>query len=203
MQISKILGLALVGAVAFGFASDANAISVSGVGLMTRGAPSFEPAVTNLSSPLGFGFGALAAFGVAPGFEAETGLLFAPTVFGQGDPATERKFQQVQIPLLLRFTAAPMVSVGAGGYYAMNTGDLETTPAGGTTTTQPLENTNIGGSDLGLVGSVGVNFSLAPMVSFLVDARYLLGLKDWDERGGADVAKTRQLQVLAGVSVGF
>jgi hypothetical protein len=95
----------------------------------------------------------------------------------------------IQIPVILRtgFVPGSFVNVGAGAYYE-STG---TPPAG------------FKSSDFGLVGSAQVRLPLAPLMKFVIDARYLYGLGEQSSNTATNTISNRSVQVLGGFTLGI
>ena len=106
------------------------------------------------------------------------------------------------IPLALRFNAIPFLSVGGGAYFLHKIGTASTdtsvtAPAGipTTTTTSSPDPQN----GFGLQASARFGFPIAPMISMFADARYLIGLTNWDNTGAGNTQRFNHLMFLAGV----
>lgn len=99
----------------------------------------------------------------------------------------------LDIPVMLRFTAAPILTIGVGGYTSFRMGDL-------TSTSGPVLTPNLRGFDYGLVGAVGLEMPFGP-IGLFTEVRYYFGVTDMDR--GASNFYTRQFNVLGGLKVGW
>lgn len=158
----------------------AHALDLAAVGVLNLPNQSTDPEV-DLDGKLGFGFGGLATFGIAPMVGLQVGALYVPSKYEVA--GTTVTSDALNIPLAVRVSPIDLLSVGVGGYY---TASMETN----------------GTSDLGLLGSAAVKFPLAPLLGIVVDARYLFGIKDLAESDAAST-KTRDIQVLVGLNFGI
>ncbi len=189
------------------FAQQAKAFEFSAVGGLNITAASIEEAgvsATAISGKSTVAFGGLAAFGVMPGFDLETGLVYVPRKFGATFPIIgefETQFSSWMIPLALRFNALPFVSVAAGPYFMMATGNVSTTVLG-VTAESAFDAAGISSSEFGLHGSVRVGFPIVPTIRVFADARYLMGLSN-RATDAADSTKFNDVQVLGGLSFGL
>ncbi len=159
-------------------------VTTSAKGALTYGA-TFEMPVNPV---MDFEFGALS---VGSKTKSSTAL---------GDATVSTR--SVMIPVMLRFTALPILDFGVGGYYAIlpskYTIEGSTIPGlidGDYTTTTAAKN------DYGLRAGVRAKLPLAPLLHVLVDLSYNFGLKDTDTTSTTE--KTRAYSLLAGVAIGF
>ena len=104
------------------------------------------------------------------------------------------------IPVIVRTSFVPggLFNVGAGAYYEIGTSSGITVNG----VNQTYAASNVKNNDIGLVLSGQVRLPIAPLIHVLVDARYLYGLTEQSTITTAS-EKNRNLQFLAGVSVGF
>ena len=152
------------------------------------------------SLKVGFGLGGFLSFGVVPMvLDAELGALYMTRrlEYNQAVTATstvlaDSTAHTLQFPLVARLKVIPLINPGLGFYYASTLGDVTVKTPTGETSGAPTSR-----SDYGLVGSVQFKLPLLPLFGLLADARYNFGLH---EVGGS---KTRELQFLAGASLGF
>lgn len=176
-------------------------MSVSAVGALNLTNFSVSPASPNLSIGTGttFGFGALASTSFIPMFSLELGALYMPHKINindtNGNLISGESQTYLEVPLLLRFTALPIVSVGAGLYYAHTLGN-ETLSAPGATD-QSVSNAT--SSDFGLEASVAAGFPIFPTISVMGDLRYLFGLTNQDSTG-ATTTHFRDIELLVGLT---
>jgi hypothetical protein len=164
-----------------------------------------------IGSKTSIGYGAFAGLSFLPGIQIETGLMYLPRRFSEtSDTAgvAELTANHLIIPIMARFTALPLVSVGAGAYYAMGSGQVSTTltPVGGSAGDPVLEDYDATGgikkSGLGLMASARLELPFLPTIRLLVDARYLMDLNNRSV-DAAETLKFKDLQLLAGASFGF
>ena len=144
-----------------------------------------DDAAAVYSSKLGMDYGVLASFSMAPLVSLQFGALMdkrkygvKETIEGFGIGEAEVTMNYIQIPVLLRLSVFPGLSVGAGGYYATGTGDIHfkatETPTGGTPATTETDRA-------------------WPTTTKKSDNPALPGETD----------KWRSIQVLAGLNIGF
>lgn len=164
-----------------------------------------------LGSKTNITYGVFAGTSALPGFQLESGLMLIPRRFTETDQTgiiADTKFNNLVVPVMVRFTLLPMISIGGGAYYAMGTGQISTTitPAGGTAGAEVLSDFDSNGgikkSGYGALASARLDLPMAPLVSLLLDARYLMDLSD---RSGdsSESLKGKDLQILTGLSFGF
>ena len=213
-----VLLSALVGSSAMAF----EVAPVVGVNFSNVSVSGATGAISNVtwSSKMGIDYGVPASFSMAPLISLQVGALVDNRKFlgtDASDPLgkieVETKQNYIQIPVVARFTVFPGLSLGAGGYYAMGTGDIKAK----TTITVPgvdpvveeetstWEADKTKKTDLGLIASVAYNIPIAPLVSFMIDGRYLLGLTNFQDDPALPntTSKWKSIQLLAGVNIGF
>ena len=209
--IRLLLVSATVGAAACASTS-AFAIDATVLGGLNMASPSIDPSLTGstTSAKSEFMYGATVGLPFFPGLGLELGAFMAPRtsttkdVLGNGNQ-TSAKF--IEIPLMLRLNALPFISVGAGMYYGIGTGNVSTKSVSGSTvsstpTEKNFSDSGLVSSDLGIATSVRAEFSILPLMSIVGDVRYNIGLKDLDQ-SPLTTTKNRELQLLLGVSAGF
>jgi hypothetical protein len=213
MEMRTMKGIRLQGMLILALsilASPSYALNFSAVGGLNMSAPTIsENGVSlSLSSKSTVGGGALLGFPVAKVMEIEFGGLYLPRRYGLSLGAlgsSESTVNSIQVPLLLRFTAAPFISFGAGGYFANMFGNVKTTTTalGETATSEEsLADSNMKSSDYGVALNARLHFAMAPGVSMIVDGRYNIGLANvYTESGGT--IKFSDFQVLGGLTLGL
>ena len=190
------------------FARPALAARLSLVGVANSSQPTqpgmvYAPATT-------FGGGALFELRMVPLIGLEFGALYAPrkAAYSTVTPAVANitvTGNGYQFPALLRLHLGRFFSLGVGGYYAKGKGDVtvETEMNGNKTTQQEtyaqLQQSD---SDYGIATSLALTTRLAPLTYFLLDGRYLIGLKNTSLAAGGE-RKFNDMQVLAGLQFGF
>ena len=190
-RMKKLLTLILAGALYVGSAQAAHVNVLAG---LTRANP--DTGIPS-SSSTAVSFGATLDFAILPFFDVETGLMSVGVKYGYG--STDVKTRAMEIPLLLRFTAIPLVDFGAGAYFQKYNGTYSSTTSG-------VETTGISWApgtkqnDFGAKVSARLLLPLAPFTHFIVDANYKLGLFNLAQVG---TFKTRELGVLVGLGFGF
>lgn len=135
------------------------------------------------------GFGAFVRGDMIPGLDLEIGATVLKRTYDT-NPGTF-DFQTLEIPVMLRVTAIPVLTLGGGIYGAFKLGSI--TNNGGT---PPA----LKGFDFGLCLAGGVEFPLGPAGLF-AELRYLFGLANLDDGGGT--FQTRNVQGIAGVRIGI
>jgi hypothetical protein len=208
--------IAMISVNALFAAPQTQAFELAVVGALNFPSVSVDQATTPqiLSGTAGVGAGVLMGVGLVPELlDLEIGALYMPRKInfsgaaGAGAAAVSTSggssFKYLEVPVMVRFVALPLVSVGAGAYYAQALGDvsLNLNNANGTTSdaTDTYSGQGIKKSDFGLVGSVGLKFPILPTLDLLVDARYLLGLVNTDDTG-LQTRKNRSFETLVGVA---
>lgn len=181
-------------------------LSLSAVGILNFSNSAVSPAPPSTSKSMGttVGFGVLGAMPIFPGFSAEIGALYVPRKVGTniaGVNVSTLTSNSLEVPLLVRCTLLPIVSFGLGVYYAHTLGDGTTSRPNVADTPFKYELSNVSTSDFGLEASVAASYPILPMLSIVGDVRYLLGLTN--QTSGTTTTQYRDLQFLAGVSVGL
>lgn len=142
------------------------------------------------------------------GFDAGVVHLWAERTTTQGGSwiETQARWKELQIPLILRLTALPVISPGVGLYYGLGMGNIDhTTKVAGvfqSSGSSSYQQAGLRGGHVGWVGSLRARFPLVPLVDFVVDGRYVSSLSD-QARDASDTYKTSSVQILAGVKVGL
>ncbi|MCM2280063.1 MAG: PorT family protein [Oligoflexia bacterium] len=170
-----------------------------------------SPSSNPLSTKSGFTIGATVGADLVPMMLSwEIGLYNVKRKTGGAVPAgksisgsidsssVRESYNALEIPLVLRLKPIPFLSPGLGFFYSASGSDLTTeyNTSGGT---EVSEKSPIDRDDYGLVASIQARFPLIPTLSFTIDGRYLLGLKE-NPYHGSNVVKLRELQVLGGVT---
>lgn len=205
MKISLRLTLPLVLFTLSSAPARADLLALSAVGGLNFSDLSVSSLPTGESTSMGtnFGFGVLGAYGFFPGFAAELGVLDMPRSVNLNDSAGKSissvTGSYLEIPLLVRFTALPIISFGAGAYYAHTLGNPSVSVLGGSSVSANYPS-NYSQSDFGLEGSVAASYSIMPMISVFADLRGLLGLVNEDS-SGATTQHYRNVEILAGVTL--
>lgn len=172
---------------------------------------SFASSVAEYSGNFGIAFGGLAELDLSGNsLGLEFGLLIAPRgySFKQNGDTEEISADQsaLELPILVRYHFNPMISFGAGLYYAHYLGTYD----------QETKNLNTGSSSINRYGygdsavtftpnDFGLVFSLAgtyPVggAKALLDIRHQIGLKNNDTRDNLNaVSRYREWQFLLGL----
>ncbi|MEK6580469.1 MAG: outer membrane beta-barrel protein, partial [Bdellovibrionota bacterium] len=146
-------------------------------------------------------YGVGVGWSAMPGFGFETDLLMTKRKFG-ANAVTDLAAQYLQIPVIFKATMIPMVTLGAGLYYAKSLSDKLTQTTSGVDTEISFGSLNWNQSDFGWLLEAGGSFPLAPLLSFKVDLRYYMGFSSIStDTTRSD--KWNGLDVLAGLSFGF
>lgn len=182
------------------------------VHLNILGGPNFEndsvtppPASQTASAVLGMTYGATLELDFSPMFSLETGFLSvgSKTKFESAGMHYTQSMRLTEIPVLIRFTAFPLLDFGVGGYYATIPGTFQVEDstfsglANGTYNVPP----NFIKRDYGLRGSVRLKLPLGATTRILADANYDYGLNDFDS--SSTTQKHRSYSLLGGISLGF
>ncbi|MBS1961077.1 MAG: outer membrane beta-barrel protein [Bdellovibrionales bacterium] len=168
---------------------------------------SIDPAQsgTTLSAQGGVSYGASVEFGMNPMLGLELGVFSMAkktkaTVAGAGEATATA--HGIVFPVMVRFTALPVLDFGVGGYYATLSDKF--TVSGSTIAGYPdgdQTSSTAEKSDYGLRAGVRAKLPVGPMLKVLVDASYNFGLKDTDNTSTTE--KTRGYTLMAGVGIGF
>lgn len=197
----KHLFISCLGLVLFTGAAAAKTLDVSVVGTVNLENSRVSSSLGSIDSPgrLGLGFGALVGLPLHRHLALQPGLLLINRKNSVGSESFS--FTRVQIPVLARVTALPIVSFGVGPYIEFPMGDIGY-ERNGAKADLTYESQGFDSTDFGLVASVGADIGLAPLIDLTFDLRYCLGLKDYDTLA-ADSRKWGGLLLLAGIKIGF
>ncbi len=149
---------------------------------------------------LGYGGGALVEFGMSPRMSFEVGALYLQrkTLFTFTDTTTDTvTMTQIEAPVQLRFWLNHMISLSAGGYYAMALGKAKSTLTG----TSSYADQGLKTSDYGVLGGISFNFMLSGSTTLVIDGRYVLGLANYSTVTGGKFKNT-EMQGLVGLKFG-
>lgn len=183
----------LAGLVAQAPEGHAAGIGVYGLGNVTGSSSTPPPAGALLTGNFNFGFGAFVRGDLVPGLDLEIGADVIQRTYGVNGIG-DFNFKALEIPVMVRLTAIPVLTAGAGLYGAFKLGDTVQNP-------NPLVGApTLKGFDFGLIAALGVEFPLGPAGLF-AELRYLFGLSDIDD--GANSLQTRNIQGVAGVRIGI
>jgi hypothetical protein len=184
----------------------AAALDLAIVGGVNKSATAISPddPAVQTSGGTGIGFGLLASTDLVMPFSIQAGVLRVSrknTLKAAGlDNTTTTNFYE--IPVVARISLLDMFSAGAGLYYGFASGDVNVknnpTNAEANVT---YEGASLKKSDLGLVASAAIKIPMMPKIGFLTDVRYLFGLSNLRDASDTRTVKTRDLEVLAGVSI--
>ncbi len=157
-----------------------------------------------IATKAAFGLGVLLDKSLVPLFSLESGLLYNAEKYSStsGGTVTTVQATRLHIPLMVRFTGMPFLSAGAGLYYENGQGDIDT-DVSGTTITSTYSGIGLKKEDYGLDFDLRFRMPLTPGVGFVVDGRYQLGLMERATNPSSGSYKSKAIQVLAGVSLGF
>lgn len=186
-------------ALSLAFTNAASAAVISVVGLQDTSNISTNSAMATGSSS-GTGEGLLLAFHLGERTSIETGALqftrkWTDTTSGNNDTLSG---QIIEVPLVFQLHLVHWFSLGVGGYYSTNSGNLTES---GTVTNSSLGygSYGIAGTDYGLVGSAALHFYLGHGIMLRLEERYTQGTPNLALTSGAQF-HNRDLQTLAGLS---
>lgn len=206
MKKHLLVSLAIIGLTLPGMKS-AEALELTVLGGLNLHSPSVDPETAGTENKSGTGamFGALIGWGLFPGFGMESGALFAKrkmTIEGTGTNL-DVSYGTMEVPLMVRFTALPILSVGGGVVYSRNNRKTkqEGTYANNTVNTEE-DDIGLKKNEFGLRANARLGIPLVPLASLVVDVNYVLGLTDINLDPNTST-KTREIQILAGASIGF
>jgi hypothetical protein len=101
----------------------------------------------------------------------------------------------LEIPVLARYVFFPFFNFGLGAYYSVGLGDVSVAGV-----TENYQSAGMNRSDFGLLGSIQMELPIAPQMTLIADLRYNYGLVELEENTAAASEKSRELQVMFGVS---
>lgn len=166
-------------------ANAASLLDLSFVGIGTFARPSISNASgsTSTSGRLGIGFGALAGFPMGKALGLEVGALYLPhkystNSFGFVGTETNTSLTSLTFPVLVRITAIPLISFGAGPYMAFAMGDIASQTGTTAETTSTYSVSNMGTTDFGVMASAALELPIAIAARVLFDLRYQIGLSN-------------------------
>ncbi|MGK5086364.1 outer membrane beta-barrel protein [Bdellovibrionota bacterium FG-2] len=209
----KIITAGIMAILSITAAQPAHALELGVVGGLNHTNSTPTPATFTFGAGNSYALGAFFDYGLATGIGMEIGAFLANrkltasttlTINGVSQTFSgDMSYNTYQFPLLLRFTALPFLSFGAGGYYAMGTGNVTET-VGGVPLPVPATFAEVGlkTSDYGLEGNARFRLPILPLFGLIVDARYLYGLADTSASPDVKL-NTRDFQALAGIQFGF
>jgi hypothetical protein len=197
--MKKFMLIPLVLALFAALAPSARALDLSVVGALGMSTFTSDDTTETFSRNSSWGFGALLDTPFIPMlFDLEVGALYLPRSVQQtavGQAPVNFTLNYLQVPVLLRLVAFPMISVGAGLYWNDALGN-------GTANGVSETTAQINGTDFGWVGSIAFRYPLLPAIKLLVDGRYLGGFTNQALQAGA-TAHFNDFQLLAGLSLGL
>ena len=205
----------------FLFASQAQALELLILGGPTISDPSFTQSsqegintVTNSATASGVGFtvGVLARIPISDAFQLETGLSYLQrnytiSVIGSLNYSFDETLKGIHIPVLVRTHLIENLSVGLGGYFVHELGDVYDTNLVVDNNSEPDQANSYNAdqynrNDFGLEGSIAYDLPVLPQFgdfySLTVDIRYLFGLTNFGS-GSATSLNTRDVLFTAGV----
>lgn len=138
-------------------------------------------AVPNSSFGFGFGIGPMLVIDIAPMFAFATELTLNRKAYGTTTQTT--KVWDMNIPLMARYKALPMLFVQGGANISFGMGSTSVTPKNGVSSSVPyynaLTSTNgIGRTDFGFVLGAGSVIPVPTGGDVQVEGRLAFGLKD-------------------------
>jgi hypothetical protein len=185
-------------------------------GGMSMGNPGYQSLQSgnsvSYSSLSGFALVGFAVFGLSRELQIETGAMYLSRHFGTSDSmvpdvTVEKNYNSWVFPVILRWEPVPTVSLGAGLYYLIGTGQVGITRTlAGITGSSVVQDFNtdqgIGRTALGVTAGIRIAIPVVSGWSCLIDGRFL---KDLSERYVGTSASLRfsDLQFLAGLALEF
>lgn len=160
-------------------------------------------------SPSGMGhhtrtyvYGALIDYRVARKAEVQWGLLYSQR--GYKTSVSQYTFNSLEFPLQLKFLLTRLISFGLGGYFSHALGSIsvEPEPGPGTTTSLSYSAASLVTDDYGFLTTLGLKIPFMPGGSIVLDARYLIGMRNINLAQGGKALFLQDVQVLAGVRFG-
>ncbi|MEJ2613363.1 MAG: porin family protein [Ignavibacteriaceae bacterium] len=167
------------------------------------------PSTVDKSSRVGFKFGAMAELGFIPMFaiQVEPMYVMRGAKFTQGSVEQTWKFSYLEIPVLLKLKIPTPGPITPYAFAGPNIGILLS--ANDETNGHETDiKEHINSTDFALDFGAGVSFNIAPLLDFLIDGRYSIGLSELptDEAKqslGNLTVKTRDIQIVAGIMFGL
>lgn len=215
----------LLALVIFCIASQVNALDVLILGGPTISDPAFTQSsvpsqnlsVTDSATASGVGLtvGALVRYPIAPDFDIESGITYLQrnytiSVIGSYDYSFDETLKGIHIPLLARYHVIEHLSVGLGGYWVHELGDVYDSNViapgqSGGNQDNSYDADQYNRNDFGLEGSIAYDLPIltqqyGDLYSATVDIRYLLGLTNFGS-GSATSLQTRDALFTAGIKL--
>lgn len=167
-----------------------------------------EPGMSHQAAN-GWGGGVLMEFRFVPLLGMEFGALHLPRKhsFSTASPRSTtvtRAAKTYEFPLLLRLHMSRSFSFGIGGYYSTATGQISeetVSDSGASYRTLTYAEAKQSRADFGLASSLCLYFWVGPLLHWVVDARYTMGLKNNHTDGGSK--RFNDVQLLTGLQFGF
>jgi hypothetical protein len=203
-RLNSRTALAFFTVVAAMLATPAQAAKLSVVGAGNLSKPKLSPieVIPAAQAKFGIGGGALLEFPFTPVFGVEIGGLYVPRKYdiGSNQAGYVRSLNGLEIPVTLKFRLLPVLNVGVGGFYRMAMGDVKYTTPAGASGSETYDSAGLDKSDMGFHGTLGFDMPVGPMMGFVVDGRYQVGIQD--QLKPAQTGSTYKfsgIQVLAGL----
>ncbi len=142
--------------------------------------------------------GVFIGMGILPMIGVELGTFLSRRSLATelGAITATQYFTSVHVPLLLRINLPIFFSISAGPYLNHSFGSV-TQKVGAAEASGFYSDAGLRTLDGGLLASIRWSKSIVPLISFLVDARYKLGLSNLSSAAGSTV-KTRETEILVG-----
>jgi len=165
------------------------------------------PAKTLIVPDFGLAIGGLVTADFLPILKFDAGLLYKKTGFSMSTTSlpvieTKMSYEQLFVPVTARLELL-FFSIGAGFYYAMPLKDEVTVSTNlpvKSSSTATFANSNLSGSNFGVMGTLGLRFKLPLIpIGLMADVWYLHGLSELSTTTAS--IKQGDLQILLGVSL--
>jgi hypothetical protein len=184
-----------------------HALEIAAVGAVEATYPEFQPENNGVGPSPAIGYGGLLAqkFGDV---ELETGVLRLPYRLEEIPLLSTTRllltFPYAQVPLVLRYKLSQEFFVGLGGYYAVYAGGGQLEIKNDTSTIRSdADPVDAGRREYGLVANLRLRLAIEKHINFIVDGRYLYGLKNMADPGDSQKVFYRHLQFLFGLGFSF
>lgn len=205
LLFSSVLVLTLLSAFSFG-GDNKRGTQIKFLGLYNNPVLKLDPTTgATVANKTGFGGGMMIEFPLGSKVGFEIGAVYTPYIYGLTSSGLDWtiSWNMIHAPALFRFHFGNVFSLGLGGYYGMAMGKMKLkATALGQTVEAEDDLDSAAKSDYGVVGSMGFTFRLGKSMRFILEGRYLHGLKNLSA-SSSTTAYFSHMQGLAGFGFEF
>lgn len=184
--------------------STAYGLEINEFGVLSATTPEFtqsQDPTLQTTTRFSIGVGASFNFELINHFSLEPGFIYVSRSFSTTSalaPRTEYSLSTFQFPLLLRYWISKHFSLGGGPYLAHGFAKIKMNQEGNSTNLD-FQDLQWSTDDLGFIGGIQYKVPFNELFSFLIEGRYLLGLKNLDVSGNGNF-KMRDIQTHFGIA---